>query len=218
MYYLYLDESGDLGHPIQSPGASRYFVITVLEVRSDLARKAIEKAMERTVKNKLHKRGAHKSKPLTELKATATDLADKQYFYRQIAAVPFTVSTVVLDKERFSNHLQQNPNRVYGFITHLVLKGLPLEEATTRVILTLDRNVRGSTIKAFNEHLIKQLETRIPPLVPVSINHRASHEIKLLQAVDLFAWGFFRKYETGDTRWYEVFREKIAFERVYPDK
>ena len=81
MYYLYLDESGDLGHPIQS----------------------------------------------------------KQYFYRQIAAVPFTVSAVIL-------------------------------------------------------------------------------EIKLLQAVDFFAWGFFRKYETGDTRWYEVFREKIAFERVYPDK
>jgi len=40
----------------------------------------------------------------------------------------------------------------------------------------------------------------------------------LLQAVDFFAWGFFRKYEKGDARWYEVFREKIAFERVYPDK
>jgi len=218
MYYLYLDESGDLGHPIQSPGASRHFVITVLEVQSEQARKAIEKAVERTVKNKLHKKGSRKAKPITELKATATDFADKQYFYRQIAAVPFTVSAVILEKERFSNYLQQNPNRVYGFITHLVLKGLPLEEAMTRVILTLDRNVRGSTIKAFNEHLIKQLEARIPPLVPVSINHRASHEIKLLQAVDFFAWGFFRKYETGDTRWYEVFREKIAFERVYPDK
>lgn len=218
MYYLYLDESGDLGHPIQSPGASRYFVITVLEVRNELARRAIEKGVERTVKNKLHKKGSRKAKPITELKATATDFADKQYFYRQIAAVPFTVSAVILEKERFLNHLQLTPNRVYGFITNLVLKGLSLEEAEMRVILTLDRNLRNWTIQAFNEHLVKQLESRIPPLVPMLINHSFSHEIKLLQAVDLFAWGFFRKYEKRDTQWYDVFREKIAFERVYPSK
>jgi len=218
MYYLYLDESGDLGHPVQSPGASRYFVITVLEVRSEQARKAIEKAVERTVKNKLHKKGSRKAKPLTELKATATDFADKQYFYRQIAAVPFTVSAVILEKERFLNHLQLKPKRVYGFVTHLVLKELPLEQATTRVILTFDKSAHSSAIQEFNEHLVKQLESRIPPLVPLSINHHFSHENKLLQAVDLFAWGFYRKYELGDTMWYDVFREKIVFERVYPDK
>ncbi|MCI0696713.1 DUF3800 domain-containing protein [candidate division KSB1 bacterium] len=129
MYYLYLDESGDLGHYTDGPGASRYFVITVLEVRNEQARKAMEKAVERTVKNKLHKKRSRKAKPVTELKATATGFADKQYFY-----------------------------------------------------------------------------------------HSFSHEIKLLQAVDLFAWGFFRKYEVGDTRWYDVFREKVVFERVYPYK
>jgi len=156
MYYLYLDESGDLGHPIQSPGAPRHFVITVLEVRSEQARKAIEKAVERTVKNKLHKKRSRKGKLIIELKATATDFADKQYFYRQVATVPFTVSTVILEKARFINHLQLNPKRVYGFITHLVVKGLPLEEAMTRVILTLDKCVHNSAIQEFNEHLVKQ--------------------------------------------------------------
>jgi hypothetical protein len=218
MYYLYLDESGDLGHPIQSPGASRHFVIAVLEVRSESDRKAIENAVERTVKNKLHKKHSRKTKPATELKATATDLADKQYFYRQVAAVPFTISAVILEKKHFSNHLQLNPNRVYGFITHLVLKGLPLEEATTRVILTLDKCFHSSAIQEFNDYLMKQLESRIPPLVPLSINHHFSHENKLLQAVDLFAWGFYRKYDMGDTQWYDVFRKKIFFERQYPDK
>jgi hypothetical protein len=60
------------------------------------------------------------------------------------------------------------------------------------------------------------LESRIPPLVPLSINHSPSHENKLLQAVDLFAWGFYRKYEEGDTQWYDVFQKKVVFERVYP--
>jgi len=30
MLYLYLDESGDLGSQKKSPGASHYFIITVL--------------------------------------------------------------------------------------------------------------------------------------------------------------------------------------------
>jgi hypothetical protein len=218
MYYLYLDESGDLGDHIQSSGASKYFVIAVLEVIDDKNRKAMAKAVERTIKNKLHKKHSRKPKPITELKGTGTDLTDKKYFYRHIATIPFTISAVILEKQRFVNHLQLNKTRVYRFITNLVLKELPMEQATERVILTLDKSMRSSIIQEFNEQLIKQLESHIPPNVPVSINHSFSHEDKLLQAVDLFAWGLYRKYEVGDTEWYEVFKEKVAFERIYPHK
>jgi hypothetical protein len=41
------------------------------------------------------------------------------------------------------------------------------------------------------------LEALIPPQVLLTINHSFSHEDKLLQAIDLFAWGIFRKYEIG---------------------
>jgi hypothetical protein len=218
MEYLYLDESGDLGHPIQSPGASRHFVIAVLELTSERDRKAIEKAIARTMKHKARKKQAPKKRPLTELKATTTDLATKQYFYRQVARIPFTISTVIIEKERFLNHIQLNPNRVYGFITHLALKALPLEQATTRVVLTIDRSVHSAAIPEFNDHVVKQLEIRIPPLVPLAVNHYFSHESKALQAIDLFAWGIFRKYENGDTRWYDCFKDKIVFEWLYPDK
>lgn len=217
MYYLYLDESGDLGHLLFSPGASRYFVIAIVEVRGDQSRRALEKAVERTIKNKLHKRHSSKAHPLVELKGTNTDLSDKQYFYRQVADVPFTISTVTLKKDRFLSHLQQSPNRVYSFITHLVIKELPLEQASLRVVLTLDKSMRSAAIAEFNTHLIQQLQSRIPPLVPLSINHGFSHENKMLQATDLFAWGIFRKYEAEDTSWYEVFREKVVFEREYPE-
>jgi len=193
-------------------------VIAVLEVIEDKNRRAIAKAVERTIKNKLRKRLSRKAKPVAELKGTTTDLADKKYFYRHITAIPFTLSAVILEKERFVNHLQLNKTRVYRFITNLVLKELPIEQATTRLILTVDKSMRSSVIQEFNEQLIKQLESHIPPNVPISINHSFSHEDRLLQAVDLFAWGVYRKYEVGDTQWYEVFKEKIVFERVYPDK
>lgn len=38
---------------------------------------------------------------------------------------------------------------------------------------------------------------------------------KGLQAVDLFCWGIFRKYERGETTWYDVFRERIAGEVIH---
>lgn len=218
MYYLYLDESGDFGHHIQSPGASRHFIITVLEVMSEHDRKAIEKGMERTVKNKLHKKSSQKAKSIVELKGTNTEFVVKKYFYRQVAEVPFRLYSVILDKTRFGNHLQFNHNRLYRFITHLVIKNLALEQASTRVLFILDRRMSGATIREFNEAIRLQLESQIPPHVPIFIDHLSSHETRLLQAVDLFSWGIYRKYETGDTEWYEVFREKIVLERVYPDK
>lgn len=218
MYYLYLDESGDLGHYTDSPGASRYFVITVLEVTNDKDKKAIEKAVERTLKNKLHKRRSRQASSINELKATNTELEIKKYFYRQVAKVPFSLYAVILDKTRFGDHLKFDHNRVYRFITHLVIKELPLETASTRVLFVLDRRMGGAAIQEFNELLRLQIESQLPPQVSLFIDHRNSNEMRPLQAVDLFSWGIYRKYEVGDTEWYDVFREKIKLERVYPDK
>jgi hypothetical protein len=73
MHYLYLDESGDLGHHLQSAGASRHFMITVLEVTSDKDKKAIEKAVLRTLRYKLKRKKSHKVAHISELKGTLTD-------------------------------------------------------------------------------------------------------------------------------------------------
>jgi hypothetical protein len=218
MYYLYLDESGDLGDLIQSPGTSQHFVITILEVSSETARKTIEKAVVRTLRNKLHGKRHRKHDQMTELKAAKTVFAIKEYFYRQIAATPLNLYAVILDKARFVNDSQMSKKRVYQFITHLVLKELPLDQATGQIILTVDRSMGGPARREFNDYLFQQSEVRIPPHVPFSIYHDYSHENKPLQAVDLFAWGIYQKYEAGDTQWYDIFQKKIVYEQLYPPK
>ena len=84
MHYLYLDESGDLGDLLQSPGTSQYFVIAILEVRGESNRKAIEKAVVRTLRNKLHGKRHRQKAPMMELKAAKTVFAVKEYFYHSI--------------------------------------------------------------------------------------------------------------------------------------
>jgi hypothetical protein len=218
MSYLYLDESGNLGHEFQSTGVSRHFVITILEIPDDGAKKAIEKAIERTMKNKIRGKSKLQRNLITELKGAKTSFAFKNYFYSQVASVPFKLYAVILDKKRFVNHLQVNENRVYNFVAHLAIKEFPLERATPRVTLVLDRSKSKPEIRAFNQYLLNQLEARLPPQIPLDIFHDDSQKNKPIQAVDLFAWGIYRKYEAGDTEWYEVFRSKIVYEHVYPPK
>ncbi|MGH7453872.1 MAG: DUF3800 domain-containing protein, partial [bacterium] len=216
MSYLYLDESGNLGYQLQTSGVSRHFVITILEVPNEQAKKAIEKAIVRTMRHKVHGKSTLQRNLVTEIKGAKTSFAAKQYFYRFVADIPFNLYTVILDKKRFINHLQFNQSRVYNFITYRVLKMMPLEQATNYIMLIVDRSKSKVEIREFNAYLFNQLEAQIPPQVPLIINHNYSHENKPLQAVDLFAWGILRKYETGDTKWYEIFREKIVYEQMYP--
>ncbi len=218
MSYLYLDESGNLGYQLQTTGVSRHFVITILEVPDDSAKKAIEKAIARTMRNKVLGKRMPQHNSVTELKGAKTSIAIKQHFYRAVADVPFRLYSVILDKKHFINHLQFNRSRVYNFITQLVLKKMPLEQATNYVMLTVDRSKSKMEIREFDAYLLNQLEARIPPQVPLIIQHYDSQENKLLQAVDLFAWGIFRKYEVGDSEWYGVFQKKIIYEQTYPYK
>ena len=216
MRYLYLDESGDLGHDLTKIGTSRYFVITILEIRSIAANKAIEKAISRTLINKIHRKHSRKSPGIIEVKATNTTPAIKRYFYNKLSDVEFYVYSVILDKKKFVTELQYDKLRVYRFITQLVLKEIPLGEATQQVVLALDRMMGSAEIRGFNELLRNQVETWIRPSVSLSIYHDYSHENKPIQAVDLFSWGIYRKHEVGDTEWYDAFKARIKYEQVYP--
>jgi hypothetical protein len=60
-----------------------------------------------------------------------------------------------------------------------------------------------------------QVSSRLDPRVPLQISHLYSHEDRLLQAVDMFAWGIFRRYEREDLRWYEIFKDKIAYDELH---
>jgi len=60
-----------------------------------------------------------------------------------------------------------------------------------------------------------QIKGQIDPKAPLEIFQSKSDEIRGLQAVDMFSWGVFRKYERNDNEWYNIFKKKISFETVY---
>jgi len=219
MWYLYLDESGDLGFDFVNKHPSKFFTVTILATKGQVNNKAIIKAVKKTLARKLNPRG-HRQRIVQELKGTSTKLEVKKYFYTLIKNIHFGLYSVTLNKKRVFQHLGEDKAHVYNFIARLVLDQLPLEKAGTRIYLYLDKSKGGAGIEDFNQYIETQLQGRLDPNVPLDLFHKDSREIKPLQAADIFSWGIFRKYEKRDTDWYEVYaKEKIVFETIYlPEK
>ncbi|MBI5234281.1 MAG: DUF3800 domain-containing protein [Deltaproteobacteria bacterium] len=208
MLYLYLDESGDLGFDFFAKKPSKYFTVTVMLVQGVENRKKIAKAVKRTLRNKFPKQR-------TELKGAKQPIGIKKYFYRHVESVPFEIYALTLNKRRVYDYLSQKKDRVYNFIARKVLDIIPFESASVRIGLVIDRSKSKKEIKEFDDYLIGQLSGRVEPRIPLDIDHHLSHEDLCLEAVDLFSWGIFRKYERGDREWFDVFKDKIKYDEIY---
>ncbi len=213
---IYLDESGDLGFDFNKPKTTRKFVITLLVCDGADSAEGFRKAARRTLKNKLnHKK--RNGRVIQELKGTGTTLTIKQYFYRQVPANGWRIYTVALNKVRVEENLQTKygKKKLYNFLARFIIEQVDLNNAAPAVTLVMDRCKNKEEIKDFNGYVANQLESLLPLNVPLNIYHESSQENAGLQAVDLFCWGIYRKYETSDLEWYQLYQGNIVFETEY---
>jgi len=213
---IYLDESGDLGFDFDNKHPSKKFVITLLVCESGAVTREFRKAVRRTLKNKLN-RGKKGSRIVQELKATDTTLSIKRYFYRNSPKSGWQIYAVAVNKERVYDNLQTKAGKkkLYNYISRFLLEKVNLAGAGKAVTLVVDRSKNKDEIADFNQYLANQLDALLPLDVPLNIYHERSHENTGLQAVDLFCWGVFRKYEHNDLEWYREYGRRIAFETEY---
>ena len=209
---IFLDESGDLGFDFKKEGTTHFFVVTLLVVKDEQQAKLIRKAVERTLKNKILRKRKKKLKNV-ELKGSATTMSVKKYFLKQIKNCGFTLYTIALEKKRVFLNLRRAPDRLYNYVARKVIDQITFNEELQRVALVIDKRKGKKEIREFNRYLRGQLEAVIAPSVFLEIDHPSSNAEKGLQAVDMFCWGIFRKYEFNDDAWYNLFVNKIKFER-----
>lgn len=209
MLYLYLDESGDLGFDFFGKKPSNYFTVTVMAVYGYENNRRLIKGTKKTIRRYLAAQSRN------ELKGSKDSLILKEYFYDQIKEIPFSVYAVTLNKKHVYDKLIKEKSRVYNYMAKMVLQAIPLDKATNRVILVVDRSKSKKEIVDFNNYIVSKLSSMIGPSVPLNIQHHNSTENLGLQAVDLFSWGIFRSYERGDDVWKEVFKSKVLFDGVY---
>lgn len=211
MWFLYLDESGDLGFDFVNKKPSKFFTVAIVAVRGVTANRALINSVKHTLKRKLRKK-AHSA----EIKGSKTSVEILRYFYDQCKEIEFGIYSLTLNKRRLFEHLAKDKARIYNYVARLVMDRIPLERAGTRIYLIVDKSKARSEIEEFNAYIMRELKSRIDPKVPVDIFHHSSHENLGLQAVDMFCWGIFRKYEKRDSRWFSVFwQEKGRYDSLY---
>jgi len=215
MWYLYLDESGDLGFDFVNKRPSKFFTVTILALSSRDANRKLIKAVKNTLRRKLNN-PKHRKRIVYELKGTGTTLEFKKYFFNQVKNTKFGIYSITLNKRRVFEKLAKDKPRVYNYISRQVLDKIPFEKnAGDRVELIIDRSMAKPEIEEFNSYIRRQLEGRLLQSTPLDIYHRLSHENCGLQAADLFCWGIFQKYERRNKDWINVFAKKVIFDEQF---
>lgn len=215
MWYLYLDESGDLGFDFVNRKPSRFFTVTILVVKGVENNRALINAVKKTINRKLNPR-KRKRRIVRELKGYGTSIKIKEYFHQQLQEIPFDLFSVSLNKTQIPVEVTEEKHRIYNYISRLVLDAIPLENAQTRVKLIIDKSKSVPQIQEFNSSVINQLLGKTDPQIPIDIQHRPSVAEYGLQAVDTFCWGVYRKYEFGDSEWFDIFQGRVKYDKQYP--
>jgi hypothetical protein len=214
LLYLYLDESGDLGFDFVNKKPSKFFTVTIMVINKNNENTLLFKGVKKTIRRKLNPKGKRK-RIVDELKGNKTTLKIKKYFYEQIENTDFKIYAITLNKRRVYESLIQNKPRIYNFIARLVIDQIPLQGAQTKIDLIIDKSKSKPEILEFNTYIRRQLEGRIDPKIPLNIYHWDSKQNSGLQAVDMFSYGIFEKYERKRMEWFAVFKKKVKYDRVY---
>ena len=215
MWYLYLDESGDLGFDFVNKKPSKFFTVTILALSCRDANRKLLKAVKVTLRRKLNN-PKHQKRIVYELKGTGTTLEVKKYFFEKIKNTKFGIYSITLSKKRVFERLAKDKPRVYNYISRQVLDKIPFEKNEgDRVELIIDKSMAKPEIEEFNSYIRRQLEGRLSPNTPLDIYHWLSHENYGLQAADLFCWGIFQKYERKNSKWFDIFAKKVLFNEQF---
>jgi len=211
MFYLYLDESGDLGFDFVNKKPSKFFTITILTVKNVINNIKIAKSVKMTLRRKFN---VKKSKA-EELKGSKCPIEIKKYFYSMIKDTDFNVYSITLNKIKLYENLRKDKERVYNYIARLVLDQINLNIANQGIEIIIDKSKTKKSIFEFNQYVVRQIKSKFDPNILLNIYHCDSKEKLCLQAVDLFCWGIFRKYEKNDLEWFDIFKSKIKYESLY---
>lgn len=216
MWHLYLDESGDLGFDFISKKPSKYFTVTILALSSYEADRQLSRAVKKVLRRKLNPKKKRK-RIVQELKATNTTLNIKKYFFQQLSPIKFGLFSITINKRKVVQSLMSEKERVYNYITRLVLDKIPFEKNHgEKIELVIDKCKGKPEIQEFNNYIRRQLQSRINPNTPLFINHLDSIQSLGLQACDMFCWGIFQTYERSNKDWYDIFeKDKVKFNELY---
>jgi len=206
MFYVFLDESGDLGFSNKS---SRWFILTMAFTNNH---RKIEKCIK-----KVHRNLKKKYKQVAELHAYHTDAITRKRILQLLSeAEDLKILCIILNKKKVHIDLQNQKNYLYNYTANILLDRLSnkkIYNTGDKIRVCIDQRETNKFLKEnFKNYLNSNLVKKENNDFEVKI--RPSQAEKCLQAVDFISWAIFRKYEKNDYEYYEIIKNKVIEENL----
>jgi hypothetical protein len=200
--YLFADEAGNFDFNSQG---SRYFILgsvamescsigaALLELRRDLALTS--------------------DQVLAEFHAAEDRQVVRDRVFGLLAQDSFRIDATILDKTKTVPHLAENPLRFYKEAWYLHFKYVgPRIAGSNDELLVVASSLQVNRRKSVLAHAVRDVVEQVVQTSVWSTAFWPSQADPCLQVADYVTWAIQRKYERGDTRSYDLIREKIATE------
>lgn len=203
--YIFLDEGGNFDF---SPRGTRYFTLTSVTGRPPFP---LHQALDA-----LKHRHLEQGRPLLAFHCTEDNKHTRNEVFTCIAAhlASLRIDSVVIDKTKVKPEMR-DPVRFYprmvGHLLRYVMNGAPAQHADRVVIIT--DGLPSSPGKNRMEKAIKQgLAERLAPGATYSLLHHPSCSHFGLQVADYCNWAVFRKWQKGETYYYDLLKPNLRSE------
>lgn len=203
-YFLFVDDSGDLGQYTDGGGSSRYFLLGALGTAN---KRALEKCVKR-VHDSLQRKY---KKRIGFLHACREEDATRRRLLSLLAKRECEIFAVIVDKKKCS--VPEDKLSLYAEVLLKLLELCLKERKASLVHVVLSRPGTGKAVRERFTSLVTRWAARNGANLDVSVK---GLEEKGLQAVDFVSWAFSRKYEHKDDSYYRIFREKVVEEMPVP--
>lgn len=208
MKYIFLDESGELGFKIIS---TKHFVITLLscdEGELYALRRIMKKVRAKIIKKKLKK--------YPELKGNNSTDKIRTEVLERFSQTNSEVFVIILEKSKVYEYLKKKKNKLYNYISNIILNECSLEDNHIRLVLDKSKTNR-SLREDFDNYIRKNLNQKNQSCKLV-IKHENSQKEGCLQVLDFVSWSIFRNYEYKDSSFMDLIKDKIVIKKEMFEK
>lgn len=214
---VYVDESGDLGF---NDKATKNFTIGYVFTKNRYP--TVENEIIRHTLKRINKKMKNPKNKIAEFKFSNNTDKTKYKFLEKIRSMDTVIGVICVSKDSVKEDLKHDLGRLYRFlivntiITILVRDYFQKDDPYNSIRFVIDRSLSNNARKRFNEYCehkvsFRSWEKDVDIDHRISICHEDSQSVPMLQVADFIAGAVQRKFEMGDSIFYDLIQDKINY-------
>lgn len=202
--YIYADEAGNFDFT-RNRGASRYFILTTI---------AIEDHGIETELLQLRRELSWSGVELTrEFHATVEEQAVRDRVFEAINLFNFRIDTTILDKPKAYERIRDSDESFYKHAWYYHMKYVaPLVATRDDELMVIAASIGTKRKERDFRFAVRDVMRQTSEAHDIRVNMWPAATDPCLQVADYCCWAIQRKWESNDSRSYDLIKNKIASE------